>query len=195
MSPAAPVTHTDPRSARTRVVVLAAAAKVIAEEGAGAVTHQHVAERAGVGRATMYRHWPTAADLLYEALAEVEAPLFRHSAGPFLPWLRAELRRIATEFGQPQSMQFAAALMSRVQFDSAAAALRDRLVARSQAPLIAAVQRAVRDGELTGAPPPGDLLATLVGPLQFRAMSEGRPTSNEFVDAVIDGAFGKYLPT
>ena len=184
----------DPRTARTRAAVLVAAAKVIAEEGVGAVTHQHVAERAGVGRATMYRHWATTAELLYEALAEVDAPLFRHGEGPFLPWLRAELRRIATDLGQPSGMQFALALMSRVQFDPAAVELRDRLVARAQAPLFAAVERAIHDGELSGAPPLGDLLATLVGPLQFRAMSEGRPTSDELVDAVIDGVFGQYLP-
>ena len=185
--------RTDPRAARTRTAVLAAAAQVIAEEGAGAVTHQRVAERAGVGRATMYRHWPTAADLLYDALTEVEAPLFRSGEGPFLPWLRAELRRISSELSQPNGMQFTLALMSRVQFDPEAVALRDRMVGRSLAPLATAIERALTAGELRSEPPIADLLATLVGPLQFRAMAEGRPVSAEFVDEVIEGALGRYL--
>ncbi|MDO8389737.1 MAG: TetR/AcrR family transcriptional regulator [Actinomycetota bacterium] len=186
--------HTDPRAARTRAAVLAAAAKVIAEEGAGAVTHQRVAERAGVGRATMYRHWPTAADLMYDALAEVETPLFHRHDGPFLPWLRAELSRISVEISQPNGMQFTAVLMSRLQFDPEAVALRDRLLERSLAPLALAVERALVTGELTAPPPVGDLLALLVGPLQFRSVFEGRPVPPEFIDAVIVGALGRYLP-
>ena len=184
----------DPRAARTRAVVLEAAARVIAEEGAGAITHQRVAERAGVGRATMYRHWPTTADLLYDALAEVESPLFRRGEGPFLDWLSSELRRIALEVSQPNGMQFAAVLMSRVQFDPEAAALRDRLVERALAPLAAAVDRAVASGELSRPPqPPIDLLATLVGPLQYQAMALGAPAADAFVDSVIDSVLGRYL--
>lgn len=142
----------------------------------------------------MYRHWPTADDLLYDAMAEVETPLFRHGEGALLPWLRAELRRIAVDIAQPNSMQFAAVLMSRVQFDPGAVALRDRLVQRAMAPLDAAVQRAVASGELVAVPDIADLLHTLVGPLQFRAMAEGQPVSGGFIDAVIDGALGRYLP-
>jgi len=43
--------------------MLRAAAAILEEEGPTGVTHQRVAERAGVGRATAYRHWPQPVDL------------------------------------------------------------------------------------------------------------------------------------
>jgi len=114
--------YIDPRAVRTRRVVLEAAAAIIATDGAGAITHQRVAERAGVGRATLYRHWPTAADLLYDAMGEVDEPLFRRPTGPLKGWLRRELRRVAVDIGQPNSVQFLAFLVSRSPMEPAAAA-------------------------------------------------------------------------
>ena len=186
--------RTDPRIARTRRVVIDAVAAILAEEGAGAVTHQRVAERAGVGRATLYRHWPSAADLLYDALGAVEEPLLRRGVGPLAAWLGGELRRAAVEIGQPSALQFQAVLIGRAQLDPAAAELRDQLVARNAAILTAAVTRAVERGELTAEPDPLDLLAALLGPLIFRVVLEGRPASDDFVDAVIDCALAPWRP-
>jgi hypothetical protein len=140
----------------------------------------------------MYRHWASAADLLYDAMQQVESPLFRPGAGPIGSWLRTELRRIAIDLGQPNTLQFTAALLSRVQFDPEAVALRDRLLARSTTPLAAALERAVADGELVGAPIATELLAVLLGPLQFRVVFEGLPATDEFIDAVIDGGLAPF---
>jgi AcrR family transcriptional regulator len=49
---------TDPRAARSREAILAAAFDLLAREGPGAITQQRVARQAGVGRATACRHWP-----------------------------------------------------------------------------------------------------------------------------------------
>jgi AcrR family transcriptional regulator len=54
--------HVDPRVVRTRLAVLEAATMLLRTEGPGAVTHARVAEAAGVGRATIYRHWPDQGD-------------------------------------------------------------------------------------------------------------------------------------
>lgn len=87
------VERLDPRVDRTRRSVMEAVAMLVVDEGAGSVTHQRVAEVSGVGRATLYRHWPTPADLLYEALQEAEQPLLRQRDEPLIEWLRAELHR------------------------------------------------------------------------------------------------------
>ena len=54
----------DPRVDRTRRAVMDAVGSLIANERIDSVSHQGVAEVSGVGRATLYRHWPTPADLL-----------------------------------------------------------------------------------------------------------------------------------
>ena len=56
----------DPRLARTREAALGAATDLLTEFGMTALTHQNVAARAGLGRATVYRHWPTTVDLLLD---------------------------------------------------------------------------------------------------------------------------------
>jgi AcrR family transcriptional regulator len=63
-------THTDdrrpgrPRDARVDVAVLEAARTVLAERGFAGATVEAIASRAGVGKATIYRRWPTREALL-----------------------------------------------------------------------------------------------------------------------------------
>ena len=52
-------TPLDPRVARTRRDVVAAASALLVEVGWDAVTHAEVARRAGFSKATIYAHWPT----------------------------------------------------------------------------------------------------------------------------------------
>ncbi|MBO1755469.1 TetR/AcrR family transcriptional regulator [Allobranchiibius sp. CTAmp26] len=63
----APDNTPDARVVRTRNDILAAALKVLADEGQEALTHPHLARVAGYSRATVYKHWPTRGDLLREA--------------------------------------------------------------------------------------------------------------------------------
>lgn len=68
-------TGEDARIIRTRADVARAAFDVLVREGAEALTHAHVAERAGYSKTTLYKHWPTRFDLAaiaLEALSEVE---------------------------------------------------------------------------------------------------------------------------
>jgi len=51
----------------TRAAILDAARQVLFDEGWEALSHQRVAEVAGVGRATVYRHWPQRLQLLQDA--------------------------------------------------------------------------------------------------------------------------------
>jgi AcrR family transcriptional regulator len=68
-----PITDSDARIARTRTEVLSAARQLHREFGADAVTHVRVAELSGVGRTTIYRHWPDTASLLIDALTSPES--------------------------------------------------------------------------------------------------------------------------
>ncbi len=63
------ISDTDARIARTRSQVLSAARRLHQEFGAEAVTHVRVAEESGVGRTTIYRHWPDTTSLLIDALS------------------------------------------------------------------------------------------------------------------------------
>ncbi|HEX3565853.1 MAG TPA: TetR/AcrR family transcriptional regulator C-terminal ligand-binding domain-containing protein [Acidimicrobiales bacterium] len=171
-----------------------AVASILVSEGVSSVTHQRVAEYSRVSRATLYRHWPSPADLLYEAMAAVQEPIFRENHGALVPWLRAELRRTVNDIRHPVAIQFIAFLLERAAHHPEGAALRTSLLQRTAIPLRRAVEQAVVTGELTAAPIPDDLLACLLGPILFRVVHADGCADESFVDQVIDLALAPWLP-
>lgn len=59
---------TDPRIARTKSRAQEATLELAAEAGLHACTFDAVAERSGVARSTLYRHWANQAELVMDAL-------------------------------------------------------------------------------------------------------------------------------
>ncbi len=57
----------DPRIERSRQVILQAVLEELSELGYGALTIESAARRAGVGKATIYRHWPDKIALIADA--------------------------------------------------------------------------------------------------------------------------------
>src|ERR1700745_3737636 len=57
----------DPRIERSRKVILEAALQELGDIGYGAFTIESVAARAGVGKSTIYRHWPDKLALIADA--------------------------------------------------------------------------------------------------------------------------------
>jgi AcrR family transcriptional regulator len=189
-----PASEVDPRVLRTRTAVLDTVAALLTSEGLGSISHQRVADESGVGRSTIYRHWPTVSDLLFDALDEYDAPLLRPRDEPLIVWLRAELRRAASELSTPAACQFVALLLSRADFDPAVAELRRRLLDRNVMTLGLAVARAFARGEIVAEPDPHELYVRLVGPVLMRVAIERRPATDAFVDQVIDDVVERLLP-
>jgi AcrR family transcriptional regulator len=60
----------NPRVQRTRNRVLAIARELLPQVGPAGLTYALLAERAGVTRQTLYRHWPARAALLFDLILE-----------------------------------------------------------------------------------------------------------------------------
>src|SRR5580704_156496 len=63
-----------PRSERVHQAILTAARELLMEEGFAAMRLEHVAARAGVGKAAIYRRWPSKQALAQELLSQLAAP-------------------------------------------------------------------------------------------------------------------------
>jgi AcrR family transcriptional regulator len=61
-----------PRSERAHEAILEATLDLLVEEGFSSMSIEAVATRAGVGKATIYRRWPSKADLVAEAVARLK---------------------------------------------------------------------------------------------------------------------------
>jgi AcrR family transcriptional regulator len=177
---------TDPRAARSREAILAAAFDLLAREGPGAITHQRVAQQAGVGRATVYRHWAAPEDLLRDVLFSAELPFFATPALPLRSWLHAELRQLADELALPAVASLAIALMEQTRSGGASASPYRHITAITER-LAAAFALAVDAGELDK-PPDADLAAAhLIGPLVYRTTLQAAPVPDSLLAGVIDG--------
>src|SRR5689334_1450405 len=176
---------TDPRAARSREAILAAAWDLLAREGPGAITHQRVAEQAGVGRATVYRHWAAPEDLLRDVLFSAELPFFATPALPLRPWLYAELRQLADELALPAVASLAIALMEQTRSGGTGDDPPRHITAITER-LAAAFALAVHAGELDTAPDAALAAAHLIGPLIYRTTLQAAPVPDRLLTAVID---------
>jgi AcrR family transcriptional regulator len=182
----------DPRVERTRQAVLDAATMLLRAEGPAAVTHVRVAEAAGVGRATVYRHWPEQGDLLHDAVAGKEAALFvpprelpvRERLAFVLDELRARLN------DDDKAVQFAT-LIAHATWDPALRRALMQLAGRGQAVIDGVLRDAVDDGELEEGTDIEIVRDEVLGALLFRRFLTARRLDRAYQRRVLDNALGR----
>ncbi|KUN29631.1 TetR family transcriptional regulator [Streptomyces antibioticus] len=196
-----PEERADPRQVRSREAMVAAATTLLTEGGLEAVTHQAVAARAGVGRATVYRHW---ADLLGLRLAALEAgmpplspaPEDMRAASGAEP--RAELvhylRQLGERLDDAQAGAVLAAVLCGAQYDDGMRRLRQTALTQIVDSLRPAVTAAVARGRLRADVTAEAFAMTTVGPLVHQRFLVGARLGHDTVDAVADAALRAWAP-
>jgi AcrR family transcriptional regulator len=182
----------DARVSRTRAAVADAVASLFEEEGALGLTHQRVAARAGVGRATVYRHWPKTVDLVTEALARADQPLLHLGDGPLRQWLHSELIRAAEQIAQPVSAQFIASMVGTADQSPAARVLRENLNHRTRIVVDHMLDQATANGELSSRPDTDELVATVLGAVMFRITIQQKDADSSYLGRLVDGALAEH---
>lgn len=175
----------DPRMIRSRKAILSAARSLLLREGPGAVSHQRVAQQAGVGRATVYRHWPRLELLVVDAMAEVDVPFFRDPALPVRPWLCGQMRTYADELASPQVAAVAVRMMVNAAGDPCRAA-QNVMVATVGTRLETALAMAGCAGELDLAVDIQDAFALLLGPLLHRVVVQGGCVHDVVIERAVE---------
>ena len=177
----------DPRVTRTRDAVRGAVRSLVQHAGFEAVSHQQVAEEAGVGRATVYRHWPSRTDLLLEALADVdEASQDWESRGDLVADLVEGLERLRRTLASPLVPELVA-LIGRAEWDPELRATKLELLATGTAGLRRALEAGIERGELPAGLDVEATIARLAGPLLYRRILAHAPIDDAFVSAVVSG--------
>ena len=175
--------------------MLTAARTLLLRDGPAGVTHQRVAAQAGVGRATVYRHWPRPEQLLLDVMAGVDLPFFREPAAPVRPWLAEQLRRLADELTLPEVSAVAATLIQGAVWDPQIAHRRDQFIATTTHRLQAALALAAVNGELHAPLDPNDASALLVGPILYRTALQAGAVPGELIDRILDSIGTWQIPT
>lgn len=184
----------DPRVLRSREAALSAVAELLAEEGWTGVTHVAVAARSGVGRTTLYRHWPDVAAMIRDAIVERMGQARRLRTGQLRADLLGELDGLRQLLGDPASERTMRAVLERAPFDPAFAALKETLFRSGIAGFQAILQAAVTSGEL---PPDTDIqlvIDQLAGPLMYRRLFAGLDIDRAYIETIVDRVLRQQLP-
>jgi AcrR family transcriptional regulator len=186
----------DPRVARTRDAVVAAVRELVQAAGIEAVTHQRVAEVAGVGRASVYRHWPDRTQLLLDALADLPVGTDEpSSSGDLAADLRRELGRLQRILNDSPFVPQVAALVSRTEWDPELRVLKQRLLERGTAQLRHAIAHGIERGQLDAELDPTDAVAILAGPLFYKRLLVNQHISDDFVTDLVERLLGRADPS
>jgi AcrR family transcriptional regulator len=178
------------RSEESRLAILRGAWDLAAEAGFAGLTIEGIAARSGTGKQTVYRWWPSKADVLLDALAaktdlHIPIPDEGSYAADLLAFLAASFRLGADR----RVVEVLRALMAQAQIDPGfGARFRDSFLARRRAALAVITARARARGDLPAATPP-DLVADVVfGVIWYRVLARDEP-----LDATLSGALTALL--
>jgi AcrR family transcriptional regulator len=181
-----------PRDARATPAILLATIQVIAEEGFAGFSVDKVAAEAGVGKATIYRRWPSKEDLIHEAFGQVVNDLPEPDTGSLRGDLLAFNRELLDQIdAQPALLRVYPALVAESAWDPRLLEVLGQLNDKRTACGYPVVQRAKARGELPDDVPVGLPLDLSSGWIYWRmTMVQQRPTDRELVqmvDAILDG--------
>jgi AcrR family transcriptional regulator len=169
----APVTRPGGRSARVRAAVHAAVEELLAEGGIEAVTVPAVAERAGVHPTTIYRRWPSVAELLTAvAISHFDGGDLVPSTGTLRGDLEFWLASVAADVHDPESLAIMRAGVG-AGTDAAGCACVDMRVRQLEAMLEAERERG---GEVPSLERARD---ALLAPAYFRVLFTDEPAPDE----------------
>lgn len=174
------------RNARAHQAILAATSEALAEVGYTALTIEGVAARAGVGKATVYRWWPTKGALVIEALGAALAPPAPIETGDLRQDLLAAVRRVVQTFARSPEGAVIPALAADLIHDPAMAEqFRAQIIRPRRSVVVDLLRRAERRGEL---PPNVDtelLLDVYAGAVFYRVLVSGEPVTDRLAEQLV----------
>lgn len=175
-------TRVDPRIERTHALVVEAAAELLAEEGFERITIDGIAERSGVARSTIYRHWPDRAELLGKAFDIVctthEAP----DLGSLVADLRYKVSQLAYGLTEETWGRMLPSLIGAAEHDDDLKRALLAFNAQRRAEALEVVQRAVDRGEVDGDLDLRGALERFISPFFLRRIMTDEPVDDALVE-------------
>ena len=186
------------RSERSRQAILTAAVELVGEVGYARLTIEAIAARAGVGKQTIYRWWPSRGAVVLDAFVELSGsgqPAALPDTGDLEADLKTVLRATVKELTDPRFELPSRALTAESQADPA---LAQQFVEAVLRPHLMAIQERLRTAQRAGQVAKGvDLgvaVELLVGPLFHRWLLRTAPLTKAYADTVAELAVAALRP-
>lgn len=174
-----------PRSSVAHAATLDAAIALVRELGYDAVTIEGIADRAGVGKATVYRWWRSKELLVVEALERIIVRMPVPDTGTTRNDLLAMTEQTGALYDDPATASLLSGLVAAmVRSPAIARAVRVGLVLPRRAALESVLKRGMERGEVRRKIDLDLAVDMLSGPLFYRALLTGRAMDRKFLRGV-----------
>ena len=183
-----------PRDAGAREAILDATLELLADRGFHATTMDAIAERAGVGKNTIYRRWASKEELIADALHELTANLDVFEAtGDLRSRLLERVRDLVRVFSDPLFGRILPVVLGELQRNPTFARVyAERVVHPRRRALVDLLTDARDRGELRGDVDVEHVADLLGGPPFLRLLPRGLPPvgdryAEELLETIWDG--------
>jgi AcrR family transcriptional regulator len=187
MEPASPKLPGRPRDERADAAILEAARELLAEDGARDLRMSDVAERAGVGKATIYRRYDSKEELVTAVIAafvsEIEIPDTGSTQADLLALMRGAVDRYA---GSDEGAIMPSLVDAISRDPRLASAVRTGFLAQRRAALKEVVDRGIARGDLDPKLDHELVLDVFGGPLFYRLLITGGPIDDRLAKGVVE---------
>jgi AcrR family transcriptional regulator len=187
-----------PRSAEADAAIIGATLEALRDEGFRGLSVEGVRQRAGVGKATIYRRFPSKADLVRAAIASLNPDL---PEPPDTGTLRGDVEtvfRLTYEMAvDGKTATFGPRLLAESADDAEFHALfREALIEPRRAGLRIVLARARERGELRDDVDSEVVIDMLAGPVIYRILIDGGRLDRvpELMQALLDGVLYGITP-
>ncbi|HLV88749.1 MAG TPA: TetR/AcrR family transcriptional regulator [Candidatus Sulfotelmatobacter sp.] len=172
-----------PRSEQARLAILRSTLQILGKNGFSDLTIEEVADRAAVGKATVYRWWQNKGALIADAFASSTTDQLRFpDTGSVYNDLSRQMRQVVRIFSSPRGRIVSAILAAGQTDEDLITAFRDRFLKPRRREAYATLRRAIRRGELRRDVDPDLLLDSLYGPIYMRFLIRHDRLTLDFVD-------------
>lgn len=184
--PEPPRPYVSARVERTRQRALWAGREILLHEGWDALSQSRVAEVAGIGRATVYRHWPDRVSLLHDICTAEAARVHIKPTGDLRRDLRAELRALRREVVEGGFDKVVIALTERCFWEPELLPVKQAAVEHGTATVREILTDAIVRGELVADLDLDEAIGALAGPLVYRHLFAGGRVSDRAIARSVD---------
>ena len=182
----APARPGRPRDARAHQAIIDATLALLRTDGYTKVTIEAIAAKAGVGKTTIYRRWPSKGPLVIEAISGLIhlGPMI--DTGDTAKDLAAFLRAVMNALGAQLVGGTIPGLTADMANDpDVAVPFRQFIIEPKRARLAAILDRAEARGELVGPADRELVLDMMIGPILWRALLTGGALDAEVAERIV----------
>ncbi|HEY3241527.1 MAG TPA: TetR/AcrR family transcriptional regulator [Acidimicrobiia bacterium] len=174
------------RSRRSEEAILDATLALLGEVGFSGLTIDGIATRAGVGKATIYRHWPGKAHLVVDAFRSRIPPMAAPDTGSLRGDLLAVVGHLVQGLGHSPLSRIMPALVEAAERDPELEQLFKEFGAERRAVLMDLLARAAARGELREDLDRDLALELVIGPVFVRRLVIRKPLTPRYGKALVE---------